>query len=169
MPAENVEPLDVDAILRALLDHEVDFVVIGSLAVAAHGYVRATKDVDVVPRPDRTNRRRLYAALRTLAARPVELGDLRSDELPVPFGADGLDSGGNWALATRHGRIDIMQWVAGIHDYDTLRAAALTLELPGIGAVLFAGYDDLVSMKRAAGRPDDRRDLHRLRQARGSE
>ncbi len=39
--------LDVDALLRALYEHEVDFVVIGGLAVAAHGYVRATKDLDM--------------------------------------------------------------------------------------------------------------------------
>jgi hypothetical protein len=40
------EALDADAILRTLLEHHVDFVVIGGLAVAAHGYARATKDVD---------------------------------------------------------------------------------------------------------------------------
>jgi hypothetical protein len=59
-----------------------------------------------------------------------------------------------------------MQSLSGIESYDVLRAGALAVELPDVGPILFAGNDDLVSMKRAAGRPDDRRDLERLREAR---
>lgn len=158
--------LDPDAILRRLLEHQVDFVVIGSLAVAAHGYVRATKDVDVVPDPNAENLKRLHSALTSLDARPVEVGDFRPEELPVPFGLAGLEGGGNWALATNCGRLDVMQSVAGVESYDALRTGALAVELPDVGRVLFTGYDDLVSMKRAAGRTDDRRDLEQLREAR---
>jgi hypothetical protein len=158
--------LDAEAILAALSDHGVDFVVIGGLAVAAHGYVRATKDVDVVPSPEPENRRRLFEALSSIHAKPLELGDLRPEELLVPFTADGLDGGGNWALSTSRGRIDVMQWVPGIETYDQLRAGALEVDVSGAGRVMFAGYDELVSMKRAAGRPDDRRDLERLRELR---
>ncbi len=166
MPAEPVEALDADAILRTLVDHGVDFVVIGGLAVAAHGYVRATKDVDIVPEPGPANLDHLYRALSALGARPLELEDFRPDELPVPFGPDALASGGNWALATSHGRIDVMQWVTGIESYDALAAGALLVELSDVGRVRFAGYHELVAMKRAAGRPDDRRDLERLRETR---
>ena len=45
------QQLDADTILRTLIAHDVEFVVIGGLAVGAHGFPRATKDVDVVPRP----------------------------------------------------------------------------------------------------------------------
>jgi hypothetical protein len=53
------QQLDADTILRTLLDHEVDSVVIGGLAVAAHGFPRATKGIDTVPAPESENRRRL--------------------------------------------------------------------------------------------------------------
>jgi hypothetical protein len=103
--AELVPPqqLDADAILRTLLDHEVEFVVIGGLAVAAHGFPRATKAIEIVPAPTPENRRRLYEALRGLDAEPLEIGDFRADEVPVPFAPEGLEEGGNWALRTSAG------------------------------------------------------------------
>ena len=47
-----LQPLEL---LRVLREHDVDFLVIGGVAVAAHGYVRATKDVDIIPEPSATN------------------------------------------------------------------------------------------------------------------
>jgi hypothetical protein len=162
------QELDAGEILRTLLAHEVEFVVIGGLAVGAHGYPRATKDVDIVPAPTHENRRRLYEALVALEARPLEVGDFRADEMPVPFALEGLDEGGNWALQTRAGRIDVMQWVPGIDEgYERLRANMLADEVPDVGRIAFAGYDDLVTMKRTAGRPEDEVDLTRLALARG--
>jgi hypothetical protein len=161
------QQLDADTILRTLLDHEVDFVVIGGLAVAAHGFPRATKDIDIVPAPVTENRLRLYEALQALDAEPLEIGDLRADELPVPFAPDGLDEGGNWALRTSAGRVDVLQWVPGVEDYEKLDARSLNVELPDVGRVLFAGYADLVAMKRAAGRAQDDRDLEELKAIRG--
>jgi hypothetical protein len=120
-----------------------------------------------VPGPGRDNLRRLYAALSALDAAPIEIGDFRMDKLPVPFAPDGLDEGGNWALRTTAGRVDVMQWVPGIDEgYDRLRANAIEADVPGIGVVRFAGYDDLVAMKRAAGRPQDAADLHELARVR---
>lgn len=162
------QQLDADEILRTLLTHEVEFLVIGGLAVAAHGYQRATKDVDIVPAPTAENRRRLYAALTDLGAEPIELGDFRPEELPVPFGPAGLDEGGNWTLRTRAGRVDVMQWVPGIDEgYEQLRPNAIEDDVPGIGRIAFAGYDDVVAMKQTANRPEDRIDLERLERLRG--
>jgi hypothetical protein len=164
------QQLEADRILRTLLANEVEFIVIGGLAVGAHGYPRATKDVDVVPAPDRDNLRRLHAALSELGAEPAEIGDFHPEELPVPFTPDGLEEGGNWALRTRAGRVDVMQWVPGIDDgYEQLRPNALHVDVPDVGRVLFAGYDDVVTMKRAAGRPEDLLDLERLARARGDD
>lgn len=47
--------LDIEAILRELVEAGVEFLLIGGVAVGYHGHVRATKDVDVVPAPDREN------------------------------------------------------------------------------------------------------------------
>ncbi|MEX0675115.1 MAG: hypothetical protein WD067_10095 [Gaiellaceae bacterium] len=161
------QQLDADTILRTLLAHEVEFVVIGGLAVGAHGFPRATKDVDVVPAPGSENLRRLYAALSELGAEPMEMGDFRPEELPVPFAPEGLDEGGNWTLRTRAGRVDVMQWIPGIdRGYEQLRPNAIEADVPGVGVVLFAGYDDLSTMKRIAGRPEDELDLLRLEDVR---
>jgi hypothetical protein len=163
-----VTELDADEILRALLCGRVDFLLIGGLAVAVHGYPRATKDIDIVPGPDAENTRRLYDVLVELGAQPLEVGDFRTDELPVPFAPEGLAEGGNWALTTRHGRIDVMQWIPGIDDgFDELSPNALSVDLEGVGTVKVAGYADVVRMKRAAGRPQDLVDLERLREATG--
>ncbi len=161
-----VDGLDAKTLLRTLVEHEVEFVVIGGLAVAAHGFPRATKGVDIVPNPDRDNRRRLYEALHALDAEPIELGDSRPEELPVPFTPDGLDEGGNWALRTRAGRIDVLQWLAGVEGYEQLSADAIDVDLAGIGRVHVAGYDDLVAMKHAAGRPTEQADLNELERVR---
>lgn len=161
--------LDADLLLRALVAHEVEFVVIGGLAVVAHGYVRGTKDVDVFIAPSSDNRRRLHAALVSLGGTQADLGDFEPEEMPVPFTPAGLDEGGNWAIDTTAGRIDVFQWVAGVPSWDDLRRSAIEGELAGVGRVLFAGYDEIVAMKRAAGRPEDEVDLQRLRAARGEE
>ena len=158
--------LDIDAILRVLVAQGVEFLVIGGLAVAVHGYPRATKDVDIVPRPEAANLERLYGALAAIAARPVELGELRPTEMPVEFGPGALALGGNWALKTEHGRIDVMQWLPGAAAYDELDANAVAVDLRGVGTVRFAGYEDVVAMKMAAGRRQDEEDLARLREAR---
>jgi hypothetical protein len=164
------QQLEADKILRTLIEHDVQFIVIGGLAVGAHGFPRATKDVDIVPDPERANLQRVHAALLQLAAEPLEIGDFRADEMPVPFSPDGLNEGGNWALRTQAGRVDVLQWIPGIDGgYARLRANAIDDEVPGIGRVLFAGYDDLVTMKRTAGRPLDIADLHELARVREGE
>ena len=55
-------------LLRVLSDHHVEFVLIGGFAVALHGHVRATKDVDIVPEQSPENLTRLWNALDELKA-----------------------------------------------------------------------------------------------------
>jgi hypothetical protein len=154
-----VRPLDAPALLRALQQHDVEFVVIGGFSLAAHGLVRGTKDVDIVPNPTRANLERLMAALTALDAEPLELADFRPEELPYPLSVDGLAHGGNWALETRHGRLDVMQYVEAVDSYEQLRRSAVLHPIRGDGPYPFAGRDDLVAMKRAAGRPQDLIDI----------
>lgn len=79
-----------------------------------------------------------------------------------------LLAGGSWVLTTRYGRLDVLQQVEPGLDYAKLAANALEAEVLGL-PVRFCGYDDLVTMKAAADRPEDRLDLERLRQVRGEE
>ena len=55
-------------LIRAFNDHEVDYIVVGAHALAAHGHVRATKDLDVWVRPEIANGERVYAALADFGA-----------------------------------------------------------------------------------------------------
>lgn len=169
--SETEHPLQYLALLKVLHEHDVEFVVIGGVAVVLHGVERSTKDVDVVPEQSRENLARLWEALVDLDARPLEVGDFRPQEMPMPFSLGGLvDGGGNWALMTRLGRMDVMQWVAGVETYEELRANAESEDVPELGgAVLFAGLDDLLEMKREAGRPQDLIDITALRMAHGLE
>ncbi len=161
-------PLRPFELLSSLLDHGVDFVVIGGFALAAHGYVRGTKDVDIVPEPSHANLERLLAALEDLRAEPLAIGRFHAQEI-LELNLHNLARGGNWLLRTRFGRLDVMQYVEGMRSYEQLRQQALESKLPELGeGVLFVGLDDLIALKRATGRDQDLLDIAELERARGA-
>lgn len=141
-------PIDAAAIFRVLAAHEVDYVVIGGLAVQAHGHPRTTQDLDLMPEPTPENRGRLLAALTELGARPV--GARAPSPLSVP-------ETGVLEVDTDAGGIDVHAAPAGSAPYAQLRARALVIDLDV--PVPVAGLDDLIAMKRASGRPIDRSDI----------
>jgi len=162
-------PLRALDLLASLIRHGVEFVVIGGYSLAAHGYVRGTKDLDVVPDPTRSNLKRLLAALEHLEAEHLAMDDFEPDELPA-LSLENLEQGGNWLLRTRFGRLDVMQYVEGMGGYRRLHDGAIAPELPGFPQPpRFAGYDELVAMKQAAGREQDLRDIAELERARRAE
>src|SRR5450759_309425 len=142
-------PLDAERILAVLAAHEVDYVLVGGLAVQTHGHMRTTVDVDVLPSPEPANLARLAAALRALGARVLNDG---SEGLAID--ATMLPRAALWQFATRHGAIDVLHDAPGAPPYDQLRSRALEIRLDDI-ALAVAGLDDLISMKRASGRPSD--------------
>lgn len=159
-------PLEAEALLRVLAAHRVELVIIGGFALAAHGVIRGTKDIDIVPDPRSENIGRLAAALRELGAEVMLADDFSSSELGLAPDEDGLASGGNWVLRTNLGRLDVMQDVAGVKSYESLREAAVERDVPGAGPFWFCGLDDLIAMKAAAGRPQDELDITSLQRAR---
>lgn len=158
--------LDIPGILRQLSEADVDFLLIGGVAVGYHGHVRATKDVDIVPAPDPVNLERLVAVLKGLDARIEGAEEFDPAELPDPLDPAALASGGNWVLLTRLGRLDIMQWIGDHPLWEELSAAAIEDEVGDL-PIKVVGYEDLVRLKQLAGRPEDLTDLRRLREARG--
>ena len=159
------EVLNPEPLLRALHEADVRHVIIGGFAVNAHGVIRPSKDLDIVPDPDPANLARLAALLDDLDARHVGLGDFKPDEFPFePTRLEDLQQGANFRLETRLGDLDIMQWIAGIDTepaYDALAADSIEGKLDGI-PLRVCGLEHLIAMKRAAGRPRDLDDLQRL-------
>ena len=144
--------LDIQGLLERLAAAAVDYIVIGGVAVGFHGYVRATKDLDVVPEPSRQNLERLAALLRSLNAELDGAGDFDAGELPDPLDPKTLAQGGNWVLQTQLGRFDLMQWQGERELWEMLSPAAVEVDLDGV-LVKVVGYDDLVALKEEAGRP----------------
>jgi len=154
--SEPEDSLDAEQILRTLANHDVDYVLVGGLAVQVHGHVRTTFDVDVLPRPERGNLVHLADALNGLDARVLNPG---SEELAID--AAMLPRATLWQFETRHGAIDVIRDAPGAPAYGDLRERALEIDLGGL-ALAVAGRDDLISMKRASARPLDLDDLAAL-------
>lgn len=160
--------LDIEGILAALVEGDVEFLLIGGVAVGFHGYVRATNDVDVVPSPDPENLERLAQVLDQLDAEIEGAEEFADGELPDPLDSAALALGGNWVLRTRLGRLDLMQWIGDDALWERLAPAAVSAEI-GRLSVRVVGYQDLIALKREAGRPEDLADMRRLSQARSDE
>jgi predicted nucleotidyltransferase len=163
-----VPELDIRGILEALVREDVEFLIIGGVAIGFHGYVRATKDVDVVPAPDPQNLTKLAEALRALDAQIEGAEEFEGEELPDPLDPEALALGGNWVLRTRLGRFDIMQWIGEDALWEKLSPTAIEAEIGGL-AVKVVSYEGLVALKENAGRPQDLLDLQRLQEARNEE
>lgn len=149
--------LHLEALLRALVAHGVDFVIVGGIAVIAHGSARITRDLDICYATDQSNLDVLGAALVDLGAR------LRGVSEEVPFVPDGrsLRRATILTLDTDHGWIDLLAAPSGAPPYAALRERAERVTFGKI-AVLVASLDDLESMKRAAGRPRDLVDVEEI-------
>ena len=142
--------LQVHALLAALTDGGVDFVVIGGIAAVLHGSPTFTHDLDIVFESSQENRERLGSVLTRLKAKPSGV----DEELPFQADARMLDRIQLLTLETTAGRIDVMHPPAGAPPYEELRARAGLVEVKG-REVRVAAIDDLIAMKRAAGRPKD--------------
>jgi predicted nucleotidyltransferase len=160
-----VPELDIQAILRELVNGDVEFLLIGGVAVGYHGHIRATKEVDVVPAPDRENLERLTDVLGHLDARVEGVEEFDKGELPDPLDPEILELGGNWVLVTRLGRLDVMQWIGDWALWEELSPRAIE-DSVGDLPIKIVSYDDLIRLKELAGRPEDLSDLQRLREAR---
>lgn len=167
--ARQQRPLRPEPLLAVLVKHDVNFIVVGGYAVAAHGFARATKDIDICPEPGEGNFHSLSAALAELEAKPIGLAEFEG-EFDLKPDLDGLKHGGNWTLMTKHGRLDLLQTfnlqgVDGEGEYRDL--SPHTVERTFLGhSVRFCSYDDLLRMKLAAGRAQDKVDVESLRAAR---
>lgn len=150
---------DPGEIIRRLVAARVRFVVIGGLAAQAHGSPSATFDLDIVPSWESDNLRRLAGVLDGLAA--IRHGLPPGAPPMPPLDARTLLSGAVFTLNTSCGRFDLLANPDPGLTFEALQRGASRHEFDGV-AVLVAGLDDLIAMKRAAGRPKDRIELEVL-------
>jgi Nucleotidyl transferase AbiEii toxin, Type IV TA system len=149
------------ALVQALVDGGVDFVIVGGVAVVLQAMPRFTKDLDICYSTEPRNLDALGGVLVELQAR------LRGVSEPLPFVPDGrtLRSTQILCLTTPVGDIDLLVDPEGAPGYSVLRERANIMELSGRN-VRIASIEDMLAMKRAAGRPQDLADVESLEVAR---
>lgn len=145
------------SLLSSLADAGVDFVVIGGIAVVAHGHIRTTRDLDITYATAPENLKALGDFLVAADAR------LRGVAEVVPFVPDErtLERVEMLTLETRDGSLDLLAAPPGAPPYDVMRKRAEPIDLEG-RTVLVASIEDLLAMKKAAGRPRDLEDIEAL-------
>lgn len=144
-------------ILRRLEDARVDYVVIGGIAVVLLGSARNTTDLDITFATDDSNLHALGGVLISLHAR---LRGIAEDVLFVPD-ARTLRQVSLLTLDTDAGWVDLLAAPPGGPDYSELRGRAQTLDLDGLH-VPVADIDDMIAMKKTAGRLQDLADVEEL-------
>jgi predicted nucleotidyltransferase len=125
----------------------VQFVIIGATAFPVHGYSRATLDIDIFIRPEISNAEKTLSALEDFG---YDVTDIAVDELLIK------------KILIRQYLVetDIHPYVKGV-SFDEVWKNKVRAKFGDI-FVWFASLDDLIKMKRAAGRPKDREDLKYL-------
>ena len=141
-----------EVILQRLLAHNVRFVIVGGLAAQVHGSPSLTRDINICYALEFDNLQNLAEVLDELVA--VRRG-LPVDAPPMPpLDARTLRAGGLFTLSTTAGDFDLLAVPDPGLDYERLRSAAIQAVVAGHD-VSVASLEDLMTMKRAAGRPKD--------------
>ena len=140
---------DFREFIALLLENDVRFMVVGGYAVARHGWPRFTDDLDLWLWMDPTNASGVLDALREFGFGDVGLtvDDFLEEDQVVQLGRPPL-------------RIDLLTGLDGVRFSDCHRRVVVT-ELDGL-FVPFIGRDDLITNKRASGRPQDLADVAAL-------
>jgi predicted nucleotidyltransferase len=143
--------MDTEKLLRLLKENKVRFVVIGATAFPAYGYARATLDIDIFIKPELENTRRMMKALKAFG---YDLMDLIPDDF--------LKS----KILIRQYTVeaDFHPFVKGI-TFDKVWKNRIKAKFGRI-EVYFPSLDDMIKMKKAAGRAIDLEDLKYLKKIR---
>ncbi len=139
--------MDTESLLKSLKGHKVKFVIIGATAFPVHGYSRATLDIDIFIKPERSNAEKTLVALKNFG---YDVKDVTVDELLTK------------KILIRQYLVetDIHPYVKGL-SFDEVWKNKVKSKF-GDTFAWFASLDDLIKMKKAAGRPKDIEDLKYL-------
>jgi len=141
---------DFNALLRILTENNVEFIIVGGAAATALGSARLTFDLDIVYKRSRENIERIVSALQPIT--PYLRG--APPGLPFSWDVQTVERGLNFTLITTLGPLDILGEITGGGSYDQLRPESITVEIAGTEC-LCLNLEQLIQVKRAAGRPKD--------------
>lgn len=146
---------DYKDMLQALADENAKFLLVGAYAMAAHGYPRATVDIDIWVDPSPANAEAVVRAVKRFGAPAdaVAERDLRKADTVFQIG-----------VAPR--RVDILTGLSGL-DFDDAFRRSIDAHIDGM-PVRVPSLDDLIRNKRASGRTKDMADLEALEALRDS-
>ncbi len=140
---------DYKEMLQCLSEENVKFLLVGAYAVAAYGYPRATKDIDIFVRAAPDNASSLMRALARFGA-PLS-GVSESD-----FSTEGVV----FQIGNNPRRIDILTRISGV-DFQQAYERRKTVSVEGMDIPVIS-LEDLITNKRATGRTQDLADVERL-------
>lgn len=143
--------------IRYLHEAQIRLVVVGGLALGLHGGAQVTEDVDFSFAPEEENLLRLSKPMNRLHPRPLGWPPAN----PFVVSPAQLRSVRFLNLKTDLGEINLLSLPAGVDSFEGLWERAVEMDLGGFVARV-ASIDDLIAMKRAAGRPKDERHLMEL-------
>ncbi len=155
--------LAFDRLLGSLVKAEIDFVVVGGLALGAWGVVRGTRDLDVVVDQEPANLATLASLAESLNGRVQARDAFLSSAAAIE---ELLRAGERVQIETAIGPLDVVQGLPGVPEFSELRERAVEVDLFG-STVPVCSEEDLRAMKKAAGRARDVADLEALDEARG--
>ncbi len=140
----------LERLLTALCDAEVEFILVGGVAARAHGSSRVTDDLDVAYARSPANLERIVTALAPFAPYPRGA----PPGLPFDWSVATLRAGLNFTLSTTTGAINLLGEITGGGPYDALRPHAISVTAFE-RELLLLDLPWLIRVKRAAGRPKD--------------
>lgn len=150
---------DYAALIRLLVDHQIDFIIVGGAAATAHGSARLTVDLDIVYSRESLNIERIVRALEPI--QPYLRG--APPGLPFEWSVKTVKKGLNFTLITTLGALDLLGEIIGGGGYDELRSQTIKIEVAGVECRCLS-LERLIEVKRAAGRPKDLEAIAELEQ-----
>ncbi len=146
---------DYKEMLQLLLEEQVDFMIVGAYALGTHGYPRATGDIDIWVKPNKTNSKKLYKALARFGA---PLDQIQIDE----FATEGIV----FQIGVIPRRIDIITKIDGV-TYEEADEDKIIVEIEGLRIPVIS-LEKLIKNKMATGRERDELDIKILTKKKNS-
>ena len=142
--------IQLEPILKSLTELKVEFVVVGGVAITAHGSAYLTQDLDFCYSRTSENLKKLVEALSKFSPRFRGF----PEDLPFVFDISTLRNGTNFTFVTNVGNVDLLWEIAGVGNYEDVLKSSEIKVLFGL-PIKVLSIDGLIKAKTAAGRTKD--------------